>query len=91
MKSTLVRSRFSISKIFGAISLLAAIAQAIVYACTKNGVHLNSTFITAVAVLTTAIAWFSRSPFSQELGIEGQTGAAPLSTTAPSIETTPHS
>gem|GEM_PF-6921515 len=91
MKSSLVRSRFSLSKIFGAISLLAAIAQAIVYACTSNGVHLNSNFITAVAVVTTAIAWFSRSPFSQELGIEGQPAASPLGVVASPNETTPHS
>ena len=69
MKPTLTISKFSFSRLFGACAMAIAIAQAVVFGCSVNGVHLSQRFTSLVGVLTTAIAWLSRTPFAKKLGL----------------------
>jgi hypothetical protein len=63
-------SKFSLSRLFGGAALVVAIAQAGVFACAANGVHISPKAGAFVGVLTTALAWLSRSPFAHKLGLD---------------------
>ena len=65
-----VLAKLSISNLFGAFALGVAIAQAVLFGCAVNGVHINPRVGSIVGVLTTAVAWLARSPFAKQLGLD---------------------
>ncbi len=63
-------TNFSGSRVFGAIALGVSVSQAVIYGAVTNGLHVNPKVVSVIGVLTTAIAWLSRSPFAHTLGLD---------------------